>query len=307
MSSGKITMMSGIPEKKIRIGCQAWGYDDWISRPGQPIFYPQGTQDADKLALYAEIFDLIELDSTVYAIPPLSNIETWCRKTPADFIFAPKLPNQITHKNSLRPVTWPILEEFSERVRHFGHKLGPILALLPNHFDASPENARNLRHFLERLPPDLRFAFEFRHPDWLTGSTLKMLAEHGAALGMAEGRWIPREAYFSRMEHPTADFAYIRFSGPRDLVKFDRVYRDMDANLLEWAEEIKKSPAREIFIFISNFYEGHAPASVNKLKRMLGLEITEPASLEKQPSLFNSLFPSRRGKDPNLLLTLCVS
>lgn len=300
-------LMNGIPEKTIRIGCQAWGYDDWTSRPGQPIFYPQGTQDADKLALYSEIFDLIELDSTVYGTPSLSNIEAWCRKTPPDFIFAPKLPNQITHKSSLHPRSWPVLEEFCERVRHFGDKLGPILVLLPGQFDASPENARNLRQFLERLPRDMRFAFEFRHPDWLTGPTLEMLAEHGAALGMAEGRWIPRETYFSLMGTLSVDFAYLRFSGPRDLVTFDRVYRNLDDNLLEWAGEIRKSPAREIFIFISNFYEGHAPASVNKLKRMLGLEIREPDSLEKQPSLFNSLFSSRRGKDPNLLLTLCVS
>jgi uncharacterized protein YecE (DUF72 family) len=278
--------MIAIPNRKIRVGCQAWGYDDWVSRPGQPIFYPQGTHDSDKLSLYAEIFDLIELDSAVYGIPSLSNIENWCRKTPPDFIFAPKLPNIITHRNTLRPVTWPVLEEFCERVRNFEEKLGPILVLLPPHFEPSTENTRLFEQFLERLPSDLRFAVEFRHPDWLTDLTFERLENYGVALGMAEGRWIPRAEFFKRSEISAADFAYIRFSGPRDLTMVDRIYRNMDANLLEWANQIKKIPAREIFIFISNFYEGHSPESVNKLKRLLGLETKDPASLEKQLSLF---------------------
>lgn len=279
-------MMSAVPDRKIRIGCQAWGYDDWVSRPGQPIFYPQGTSDADKLSLYAEIFDLIELDSSVYGIPSLSNIENWRGKTPEDFIFAPKLPNVITHKSALRQASWPVLEEFCERVRHFGNKLGPVLVLLPAQFDATRENAEILERFLKRLPQDMRFAVEFRDPAWLTERTIELLDDHGVAPGMAEGRWVPREEYFKRIERSSVDFSYIRLSGPRDLLSSDRIYRNMDPNLSLWASEIGKIPAREIFIFISNFYEGHAPASVNKLKRMLGLEVRDPASLEKQLSLF---------------------
>lgn len=275
-------------EKKtqIRVGCQAWGYDDWVSRPGQTIFYPKGTQNADKLSLYAEIFDLIELDSSVYGIPSLSNIETWLAKTPENFIFAPKLPNVITHKNTLLPATWPVLEEFCERVRRFGNKLGPALILLPAQFEATEGNAGILERFLKRLPADMRFAVEFRDPAWLTDRIVTLLNDHGVALGMAEGRWVPREEYFRRVGQSSAGFSYIRFSGSRDLTSFDRIYRNMDANLSLWASEIGKIPAREIFIFISNFYEGHAPASVNKLKRILGLDVRDPASLEKQLSLF---------------------
>ena len=179
-----------------------------------------------------------------------------------------------------------MLAEFCERVREFGDKLGPILVLLPSLFEPTRGNAVILRKFLERLPRDLRFAVEFRHPGWLTAWTFDLLDEHGVALAMAEGHWIDREEFFKRIEVPAADFAYIRFSGPRDLTKVDRIYRNMDANLLEWANRIRKIPAGEIFIFVSNFYEGHSPESVNKLKRLLGLETRDPASLEKQLSLF---------------------
>lgn len=278
--------MGDLREQKIHVGCQAWGYDDWVSRPGEPVFYPQGTRNADKLSLYSEIFNLIELDTAVYGIPSLNNIESWYRKTPEGFIFAPKLPRAITHEDLLEPTTWPLLDEFCEQIRHLKDKLGPSLILLPPQFEPSPENARTFREFLARLPADLRFVVEFRHPGWLTGPTLEQLEKYGVALGIAEGRWIPRAEFFEKMKYLPADFAYIRFSGPRDLTVFDRITRNMDENLSEWAAAIRNLSAKEIFVLFSNFYEGHAPASANKLKQLLGVSRKDPGTLVKQMSLF---------------------
>jgi uncharacterized protein YecE (DUF72 family) len=42
----------------------------------------------------------------------------------------------------------------------------------------------------------------------------------------------------------------------------------------------------KIYAYFSNFYEGHAPASANKLKRLLGQPVLDPSDLEDQPSLF---------------------
>ncbi len=74
--------------------------------------------------------------------------------------------------------------------------------------------------------------------------------------------------------------------GERDLLKFDKIYRHEDANLNVWAEEIKTLNSKETYVYFSNFYEGHAPASVNKLKKLLGQETIEPETLENQGSLF---------------------
>ncbi len=41
-----------------------------------------------------------------------------------------------------------------------------------------------------------------------------------------------------------------------------------------------------IYAYFSNYYEGHAPASANKLKRLLGQHVVGPEDLENQPSLF---------------------
>jgi len=275
------------PKSKIVIGCQGWNYDDWTTRAGgETIFYPRGTKSNEMLTFYSEIFETIEVDSTFYAIPPASVIENWYKKTPANFTFSLKMPQEITHEYALRQGAFEILDEFCERVKDLKEKLGVVLIQLAPQFEASKENAQNLRKFLERLPREIRFAVEFRERGWLIDWTFQELEKNAVTLCLTEGKWIPRELTFGAIEKLNTDFAYVRFMGERDLTAFDKIYRHMDANLEIWAGEIEKLKAREIFVYFSNFYEGHAPASVNKLKKLLGQEIANAADLENQGSLF---------------------
>ena len=238
------------------------------------------------LALYAQIFDTIEVDSTFYAIPASSAIENWYKKTPENFTFSLKLPQQITHEYNLREPSFPMMEEFCERVLLLKEKLGAVLIQLPPNFEASKENAKALREFLSELPKKIRFAVEFRNREWLIDWTFEELEKNKIALCLVEGSWIPRELMFEAIQKPTADFAYIRFMGERDLTSFDKILRLQDANLQMWQTEIERIKEKDIFIYFSNFYEGHAPASVNKLKNLFGQKTIEAGSLETQNSLF---------------------
>ena len=76
--------------------------------------------------------------------------------------------------------------------------------------------------------------------------------------------------------------------GARNLARFDTVQRPQDENLSAWAKTISRLSARvpSVYAYFSNFYEGHAPASANKLKRLLGQPSVEAADLDDQPSLF---------------------
>jgi uncharacterized protein YecE (DUF72 family) len=274
-------------KSQIHAGCQGWNYDDWTTRAGgDPVFYPRGTKSSEMLSIYAKIFDTIEVDSTFYAIPPASSVESWYKKTPAGFTFSLKMPQEITHEHALRASSFEITDEFCERIKDLKEKLGVVLVQLAPQFEANKENAQNLRKFLERLPREIRFAVEFRERNWLIDWTLQELEKNGTALCLTEGSWIPRELMFGAIEKLTADFAYVRFMGERDLTAFDKIYRHQDANLEMWKAEIEKITAREIFVYFSNFYEGHAPASAGKLKKLLGQEIIEAGDLENQGSLF---------------------
>ncbi len=238
------------------------------------------------LELYAKIFDTIEVDSTFYAIPQGSTIENWYKKTPENFTFSLKLPQEITHNLALRKQSFEILDEFCERILLLKQKLAVVLIQLPPQFEANKENAQNLREFLAHLPKEIRFAIEFRERQWLIDWTFEELQNSRVALCLVEGSWIPRELMFQAINKPTADFAYIRFMGERDLLKFDKIYRSQDTNLQMWKEEIERINAKDIFVYFSNFYEEHAPSSVNKLKELFGQKIIKPETLENQGSLF---------------------
>ncbi len=278
---------SEIQNPKSKIGCQGWNYDDWITKAGgESIFYPRGTRSDAMLELYAQVFGTIEVDSTFYAIPPSSTIENWYRKTPENFTFSLKLPQEITHNLALRKQSFEILDEFCERVLLLKEKLAVGLIQLPPQFGANKENAQTLREFLVRLPKEIRFAIEFRDRQWLIDWTFEELANSKVALCLVEGSWIARDLMFQAIGKLENDFAYIRFMGERDLLKFDKIYRPQDANLQMWKEEIENLKAKDVFVYFSNFYEGHAPASVNKLKELLGQKTIEANSLENQGSLF---------------------
>lgn len=277
-------------QNRIRIGCQGWNYDDWITgaTTGDRVFYPRGTRNVDMLEIYARAFETVEVDSTFYAVPSLATVEGWAKRTPPNFTFALKLPREITHQYALRSDAEVVLTEFCERARALGDKLAAVLIQLPPQFEATVENTRALGRFLSRLPRDIRFSVEFRSPDWLHESVLEMLTRHSVALALVEGPWIARARIWQFLETPAAPFAYVRWMGARDLVRFDAVQRAQDSGLRAWSERIAKLSTRvpEIYAYFSNFYEGHAPASANKLKYLLGQQVIKASSLEDQPSLF---------------------
>jgi uncharacterized protein YecE (DUF72 family) len=274
-------------KSRIEIGCQGWNYKDWISKAGgNTIFYPRKAKPEEMLRLYAEIFKTIEVDSTFYAIPPTSTIENWYKKTPDNFTFSLKMPQEITHINELREESFVVLENFCEKIRELKEKLASVLIQMPPTFDGNRTNAQNLRKFLDQLPKDIKFAIEFRHRDWMINWTYRELEKHHVALCLCEGQWIPRQMFFSELHQFTADFAYVRFMGERDLPSFDKIYRREDALLEIWKEQIEDIKAKEIYVYFSNFFEGNAPISSNKLKKLLKQKTIHPSILINQGSLF---------------------
>jgi uncharacterized protein YecE (DUF72 family) len=279
---------------RVRVGCQGWNYEDWVTPAAavRPVFYPRGARAADMLELYARVFETVEVDSTFYAVPAAQAVDNWRRRTPEHFTFALKLPREITHELSLRGERAArVLAEFCAVARRLGPKLAAVLVQLPPQFEATPDNARALAEFLTLLPSDIRFAVEFRDPFWFEEDLLEALTRHEqVSLALVEGQWAARERVWraaASILRPT-DFAYLRWMGERDLTAFDAVVRPRDANLARWAEAAERLRGRvpEVLAYFSNYYEGHAPASANKLKPLLGQRVVEPSELEDQPSLF---------------------
>ncbi len=240
------------------------------------------------LEIYARAFDTVEVDSTFYAVPSTATVEAWEKKVGRGFTFSLKLPRIITHEYALRNGSAELLKEFCQRVRLLNEKLAAVLIQLPPQFEMNTENARALRDFLPHLPRDIRFSIEFRSGGWIEQRVIDKLAEYNVSVALVEGQWIARPRVWYIAEMLTADFAYVRWMGARNLTRFDTVQRPQEENLLAWREVISNLCERvpRTYVYFSNFYEGHAPASANKLKQLLGQRTVTATDLEDQPSLF---------------------
>lgn len=273
------------------IGCQGWNYADWVTGPAssEKVFYPRGTRADEMLEVYARVFSTVEVDSTFYAIPSAKTVDGWARRTPPGFTFSLKLPQEITHQHALRPSCAEALAEFCDHASLLRDKLGVVLIQLPPQFEMSQANVRALQDFLPLLPREMRFSIEFRSREWLAESTASLLEKYNVALALVEGQWLGLARVRQMASRPgAADFAYVRWMGERDLSRFDIVQRPQDENLRGWHQLLAGFSERvpKIYAYFSNFYEGHAPASANKLKRLLGQPTLDASDIEDQPSLF---------------------
>lgn len=266
---------------EIRIGTQGWNYDAWVGP-----FFPTGTRPVDYLSVYARAFDTVEVDSTFYAIPAARSVRGWYERTPAGFVFALKMPQEITHERRLRDAD-DLTELFYDRARELGAKLGPVLIQLGPDF--APVELPALAKFLPRLPSDIRFAVEFRQRGWISDGVLALLAEHGVALALSDGRWIPRKQMLALAARPTAPFVYVRWMGPnRDIVDYSRIQVDRTRELEAWAGVLWPLVQKTVSVYgyVNNHFAGHSPQSARELQRLLGRPAVDPAMLGEQMSLF---------------------
>lgn len=265
----------------IRVGTQGWNYDDWVGP-----FYPVNTRPADFLSVYSRAFDTVEVDSTFYGVPATTTIEGWAARTPPEFVFSLKMPQEVTHEQRLRDSTG-VSEQFFEYIRELGPKLGPILVQLGPDFE--PSELPALVDFIGKVPRDLRFAIEFRHRGWMSEGVLALLRDRNIALAVIEGRWIPRRVMLSLARRPTSDFLYVRWMGPhRDLVDYSRVQIDRTREIDIWTETMLEmaGQVKDVFCYIANTFTGHSPSTARDLQRRIGQTPVDPEKLGEQLSLF---------------------
>lgn len=265
---------------RIRIGTQGWNYDAWVGP-----FYPERTRPADYLSVYARAFDTVEVDSTFYAIPAPRTVRGWANRTPDDFRFTLKLPQEITHERGLRDSD-DLAAQFFDSARELGAKLGAVLIQLGPDF--GPTELPAVAQFLPKLPRDIRFAIEFRQRGWIHDGMLALLAEHEVALTLSDGRWIPRKQMMSLASRPTSDFLYVRLMGAdQSIVDYSRIQIDRTRELEAWSAVLwpYAEQGREVFTYVNNHFAGHSPESARELQRMLGQPAVDPDKLGEQMSL----------------------
>lgn len=185
-------------KKLIHIGTSGWSYRDLVG-----IFYPAHTKSIDFLKFYSTIFGTVEVNSSFYNTLKDKTVVNWTQEVPADFIFAVKADRYITHIKKLENPEQTV-PDFMKSLTPFRTKLGPILFQLPPSFGF---NSDRLITFINVLPKDFLYVFEFRNKTWFVDETYKILKKNNIALCIynLKGFQSPLEI--------TADFTYLRYHG----------------------------------------------------------------------------------------------
>jgi uncharacterized protein YecE (DUF72 family) len=255
----------------IYLGTQGWGYKDWLGS-----LYPAGTRSQDYLAIYAQHFGAVELDTTFYGTPRPASVDAWNRSTPDDFQFTAKIPRIITHDRRLVQAE-PDFVEFLSAMQALGPKLGPLLLQFPPDFTSQERPA--LERFFQVLPDDFRFAAEFRHRSWLEEETYDLLRRHNVAWTVIDLNYMPKHVEI------TTDFVYVRWLGDhKKITRMDATQIDRRGELDTWAEVLDEVArhVQRIYGFANNHYSGHSPADIRHLISRLGVpDRPAPTSLHQ--------------------------
>jgi uncharacterized protein YecE (DUF72 family) len=253
-------MLSAKNEPLLRFGTSAFTAQGW-----EGSFYPQGLPQKDYLSFYATQFDAVEVDSTFYRIPSVSMVKNWYERTPANFLFALKVPRDITHDRVLVDVQSDF-NAFLRATDPLAEKRGPILLQFPyfnrTAFRDQAAFLGRLAPFLENLPSEPRFALEIRNKNWLGAAFYDLLRKHKVALALIDHPWMPRpHVWFKHGDPITTDFSYIRWLGDRKGIEektttWDKTIVDRKSELLEWVEACRAILKRKIriFAFANNHY-----------------------------------------------------
>src|SRR5438034_2939537 len=276
----------------------------------------------ERLAWYAQHFDLVEVNSTFYSVPEPRLAERWCATTPDHFTFDVKLHQLFSFHSTPAKLLPPDLQKRAETdakgkvkstadlqealikfflrpmsiIRDAG-KLGVLLLQLSPAFSPRKHQLSELEPLIQMLS-DYDLAIEFRNRNWAVGeqlqTTIDFVREHHAIFVNVDA---PASDHFTVMpsevdEVTNPKIAYLRLHG-RDAkayvngktvaARFDYDYNDQE--IVEVAERSNKlaQKGRDTHVIFNNNNLDYARLAARRLRHAVGQIVRTPA---QTPELF---------------------
>lgn len=238
--------------QKIHIGTMGWSYSFWKNN-----FYSEKAKPENFLEEYSTHFDTVEVNSSFYRVPSVSDLKKWKSQTGDNFVFSLKAPKKVTHQISQK--NFEYLDYFLENISNLGSKLGPILFQFPPNFRV--ENFDSLKNLVSVLPKKYRYSVEFRNNSWFLDEIYRFLIDNKIALVMNDKPWL------KEIDKVTSDFAYYRWEGNRKQINGTKgiIEKDQTTQIHNYAKKIQTYPDKtEVFGYFSKFFSGHPPTDAKK-------------------------------------------
>lgn len=247
--------------RELHLGAPIWACKEWESS-----FYPQGLSPSRYLEYYSQIFSCVELNSSFYGLPPIRQIRYWQSQVTGDFRFCPKLSKSASHQ-PLSPTLDADIAAFCRHVEAFADKLGLCFIQFPETLGWSERHI--LANFIKRLPKNLRWAIELRHPSWFSDHMLRDAVidlfyryQISAVITDTPGR---------------RDVLHLSLTQPQVMIRFQGHFPSLTDNkrLKDWKPRLKKWQSHgldQIYFFIHQARVVTIPETCLYMKRLLEYE-----------------------------------
>ncbi len=266
-------LAAGKGKTRIYVGCAEYRVKEWKN-----LLYPKSTKEADMLALYAQQFNVMEMNGTHYKIYPPDHIARWAAAAgDRPFLFLPKFPQIISHESHGYDELQQSTAAFIESVSAFDAHLGPMFLQMSEWYH--PGTRQALFAYLASMPEGYTYFVELRHSAWFTEYYVRQ--ELLAALrGMGIGLVITDTPGHRELLH-------MALTIPKIMLRFVGRHRHPSTALRadEWLERIGSwmSGGLEAVYFIT--HTGHsapqtARAVIEKMNERWGTSLELPRLLE---------------------------
>jgi len=302
---------------KILVGTASWTDPGFVER-----WYPKKMAAHERLAWYAQHFEMVEVNSTFYSVPDARTVERWCATTPDDFIFDVKLHQLFSFHSTPAKLLPPELQRLARTdakgkvsasaslrdalldfflrpmsILRSAGKLGVFLLQLSPAFSPRKHELNELEPLIEKLIDPL--AIEFRNRDWVVGdqqrSTVDFLRKRNVGFVNVDA---PASDHFSVVpsglnEVTNPNFSYLRLHG-RDAKayltgktvasRFNYDYSERE--IAEVADRSRKlaQDAKDLHVVFNNNNLDYAPRAATRLRTALGQSVALPSP--QTPELF---------------------
>ena len=305
------------PPSNILVGTASWSDPGFVEH-----WYPKKMPAGERLAWYAQQFEMVEVNSTFYAVPDARMVERWCLSTPDGFTFDVKLHQLLSRHATNAKLLPPALQRRAEidakgrvkltaeiesamidqfrksiEILRGAGKLGALLLQLSPAFSPKVHQLSELDDLLSAFG-EYRIALELRNRNWVEGeqlpATLDFLRAHAAAFVLVDA---PAEKHFTIMppdlnEVTNSALAYLRLHGrdPRAYTtgktvaaRFNYDYSDEEIGEVAQRARALAKEAKEVHVVFNNNALDYAPHAAARMRVALGQMI---ADRPRQTELF---------------------
>ncbi len=280
----------------LRIGTCSWKYDSW-----RGIVYSSKPK-INYLEEYSSRYNTVEIDQWFWSLfddivrlPEEPTVKEYSASVPDDFRFTIKVPNSLTlthyypsrTNKGLKPnehfLDPELFHRFLKTIEPLSGRIGSLMFqfeyLNKQKMNTEAELIDRLDAFFETVDQSAPYSIEIRNPNYLNKTYFDCLNRNNLSHVLLQGYFMPPiNEVFSKYKDNLGNPVVIRLHGPDRKKIEEATGKDWSKIVFPKDDKIAWLPGIinylyekdvDVYLNINNHFEGSAPLTINKVKKLL--------------------------------------